>query len=689
MATNPFLMVPPLYRRYGYLNPIDGSLRQQVDDDDDDAKSQLLSHEEEEQLQKELDEELEADRNEFIRRQKESMDGYHPARVESPGPDYSKLLELPDKNSREGVKAFQKELNKYGYNLSVDGMIGPKTMSAFNDYTDKVKARMNAGEDDEGSQEWLSREPRYGLDAIGVSTEQEQEQEQKKDLDKEFVNAYGALVPSFFSRMLDMSKPSQYLTADERMRSSSRLARNIAPFADSGMAKNIYADAINRMKTERERADAGEQNVLQRRTTAENMWGHYSPAITQALTNSSVFMQRAYQAEEEAKKLEGFSMTASKEAEELENIIRDQYEQKKVNFYMKGKPISFDQFRLLVEGNKLSLIDSPSIETNEVIADLAGKYRNVLAKKAQAENFSDEAQKNRAMAMQQQSIADANKNFAKESQAFFGFPTIKLPDIRFPDKTAPRTKKPGTLEFIDNGNGQSRRDGSGNLAVEEISANNRAGSGNGSKTEDMPSNKPNNPADTGSKETFENYLEKARQQYLKFEKNNRLIGSKHDAQNYSKAGLNGAMQEFKKAYDTALNQKKLKEFTKFVFDDFRFRDGANNAIFQTATDPAMFAFTSRDIYRMLDSRGLPEGTKTNFTNIVSDLASKKLSYEQAQDRLKSLASSLSSAGMLPTDYKVEAYPDGSDIAIIPKGMTIWKDKKTGKITLKLLPEGRI
>lgn len=691
MATNkknPFVSVPTFYERFGYGAPIEDRLYGEMNSEDEGIHP-AREPEEEEELDKTLTDEYEKERQEFIRRQKESMQGYNPyVKQAEMGKDYSKLLSLPDSGaSKEEVLELQKDLNRYGYKLAEDGVAGPKTKAALEDYTNKVKSQGTEQE------RWQTRDS-YGslYDAIGVPTEEEETVEKKPS--PSMVDMYGALVPSFFTRMLDMSKPNQYLTADERMRNAARLARRVAPFADSGMAKNIYADAMNRMKIEQGRADVGEQNVLQRRTTAENMWGHYSPAITQALTNASVFMQRAYQADEEAAKLRGFAATTKKEAQELENIIRDRYDQKKVNFYMNGRPIPFDEFRTLVEGNKLALLDSSSIETNKAIAELAAEYRQVIAKKAQMENFLDEANKNHNMALQQQAIADSNKNFAKESQAYFGFPTIKLPEIRFNDEPTPQSGKRGTLDVLDDKDG-----GAGNSPYGTNTSGNGNGSGNGAgngggnvntvkPTKPVNTTKPTNPGKTNEPEDFENYLEAARQQYLKFERNNRLKGIKLDAGTYSNAGQEGAMVEFKKAYNTALEQNRLKDFSKFIFNDFRFRDGANNSYFKIASDPGIIAFNSRAIDSMMDSKGLPKEASTLATNLVRDMASGKLSMEETQNRLAQLSTTLSDARLLPKDYKVEAYPDGSDIAIIPLGTTLWKDKKTGKIVLKDTPEGR-
>lgn len=692
MATdkkNPYVSVPTFYERFGYGAPVEDRLYRKMNAEDQDVSPEGIDPDEEKKLDKELTDEYEKERQEFIRKQKESMRGYNPyVKQAEMGRDYSTLLEMPgDGASKEEVLALQKNLNRYGYGLSEDGIIGPKTKAAFDDYNAKVKSQ----------DAWPSGEPD---DAI-VETAPEQ-----GEPGASMTDMYGSLVPSFFSRMLDMSKPSQYLTSDERMRNAARLARRIAPFADSGMAKNIYADAMNRMKTEHNRADTGEQNVLQRRTTAENMWGHYSPAITQALTNSSVFMQRAYQSEEEGLKLQGFAETARNEAREMENILRDQYEQRKINFYVKGKPITFDEFGQLVEGNKVSLIDSNDIETNEAIAALAGQYRQIIAKNAQAKQLEDEAKKNFNMSMQQQMIADSNKNFAKKSQAFFGFPAMELPDIKMPEKT-PQAKK-GTRQMLDDEHAKAAGAGTGGPDEQASGIGTQGSQGvtvpgiaQGKKTGAVPvtgtarkgaAAVPNqNVAVSGQavneKPEFETQLEEGRRQYLKFEANNKAITHKYGSKGRANAGEESAPQQYAEAYRSALKDKRLKDFTVFVFNDFRNRKGGINDFFRKAVDPSVVAFSSKDIQDILKSSGIPEGSNTVLTNILTDLATGRGSPKKLQENINKLETTLKNAKALPTDYKVEVYPDGRDIAIIPVGMTIWP-LGNGKYKLVNSPKGR-
>ena len=709
MATNkknPFVSVPTFYERFGYGAPIEDKIYGEMNDEDEGIHP-ARNPEEEDSLDKDLTDEYEKERQEYIRRQKESMQGYNPyVKQAEMGVDLSRLPSVPaDGATRKEVLALQKDLNRFGYGLAEDGIIGPKTRAALEDHTNKVKSQ---GKTDVDEAKARRHEPgTQWNDALSFTqeeptqeepTQEEPTQEEPKATEQDMVKMYGALVPSFFTRMLDMSKPTQYLTADERMRNAARLARRVAPFADSGMAKNIYADAMNRMKTEQGRADMGEQNVLQRRTTAENMWGHYSPAITQALTNSSVFMQRAYQSAEEASKLRQFRDIAISEAREAENILRDQYEQKKVNFYLAGKPVSFDEFKQLVEGNKVALMKSPYVETNNQIAALASQYRAIIAKRAEADKYGSEAAKNERLSMQQQEVADANKNFAQESQSFFGFPTMKLPDVKMPVNPRPEIK--GTRATLDGtSDGQNGGVGGvtgGNTPVNmsrTVGAAGAAGktgttAGKTVNTGTMAGTAGKAGTTAGNNSEFsdvEKYLEDGRNQYLKFEKNNSLSGSKFDAPTLAKHAEISYGKQYAEASNSIFEKGLQKDLSKFVFNDFRHRPGAINDMFKSKVDQRYVAYNSNSIKNLMNQYGVSDNVATLYNNILQGLHTRKLSREDAQIKLKELSTSLRNAKMLPDKYKIEVYPDGSDIAIIPNGTVIWKDED-GSYSLEDMPE---
>ena len=720
---------PTQYQKHGYFAPTEDRLYRQMNDEDNGRMFEL------DPVQP------------FLRvAAEERMKGYRPngqgARQNAPQPS-RETEEIPGYGttayfdgfdpkgmSRDEVRKVQRTLNENGARLAEDGIWGPKSQRAMDEYRSALESRPE--EDAETVPEPVAEQTEDSAAPTGTPAEEtltaeddgEEEARKKADREKMFVDAYGAIVPSFFSRMMDISKPTQYVTADDRMRAAGRLARSVAPFADSGFAKNIYADARNREAMMNERANKGEENVLQRRTTAENMWGHYSPAITQALTNASVFMQRAYQADEEAAKLESLAEAKKIEAQENENILRSRFDQVKTNFYMNGKPISFDEFKQLVSTGQTGLLRSRGKISNEKISALAKEFQTVVTLNNEKTQLEEAAKKQRNMAAQAHQIADVNSRFAEESHAHFGFPTIKLSGLLHNKGRVDYPTPKGTRETLDErtedtvAGAQSQQP---TVASQNVATGYAPGSQTGTRRNTVPSDRvkaiqtmlnnngysvdvdgiwgPKTEAafkafgGTGPeqkkikvpvpKNEATRLMDEGYKYSRQFQSNADADAFKHDAKTVADRSNEQELIKFEAANKAALEDntgKTAAELSQFMFNDYQKRENATSSKAFKIVDPRMHSFNTQSIQNLWDKYSPSEAEKKYFSNLVSELTSGRLTPEEVQERVKKLENSLISKKLLLTGYKVEV--DGSNLAIIPKGYAIWTDEDGTKILLK-------
>lgn len=228
---------------------------------------------------------------------------------------------------------------------------------------------------------------------------------------------------SLFATMMDIGKPAQYAYDDRRYRSADRLGRAVSPFLDSAVAQGIYKDADARRQQYMQRAREGEENVLQRRTTAENMWGHYSPAITQSLTNAGIFMQRAFQAREEGDKLMEAKRANDVLIAESEKNLKARFNNLKQHGYVPSN-FDWDKFSANLEAGVVPKVSGK--ETSKLYDDLLTEYRSLSGLRAKSENLAAEADKQYGLEVKSDTAAAAQADFAKRSHEFFGFPSLNL-----------------------------------------------------------------------------------------------------------------------------------------------------------------------------------------------------------------------------------------------------------------------
>ncbi len=708
---------PTQYQKHGYFAPTEDRLYRQMNDEDNGRMFEL------EPVQP------------FLRvAAEEQMNGYRPngqgARPNAPQPSrepeavqgYRTTAYFDDFDpkgmSRDEVRKVQRTLNENGAMLAEDGIWGPKSQRAMDEYRSALESRPEEGEaavPEPVAERTEASEVPAGTPAEETRTAEddgEEEKRKKADREKMFVDAYGAIVPSFFSRMMDISKPTQYVTADDRMRSAGRLARSVAPFADSGFAKNIYADARNRETMMGERANKGEENVLQRRTTAENMWGHYSPAITQALTNASVFMQRAYQADEEAAKLESLAEAKKIEAQENENILRSRFDQVKTNFYMNGKPISFDEFKQLVSTGQTGLLKSRGKISNEKISALAKEFQTVVTLNNEKTQLEEAAKKQRNMAAQAHQIADVNSRFAEESHAHFGFPTIKLSGLLQNKGRVDYPTPKGTRETLD----EQMEDVVAGAQVKQqpvvnqnITTGYAPGSQTGTRRKAVPSDRvkaiqtllnkngysvdvdgiwgpkteaafkdfngtgteqkkikvtvPNNEATRLMNEGYE--------YSRKFQSNADADAFKHDAKTVANRSNEQELIKFEAASEAALEDntnKMAAELSQYMFNEYQNRKNATSSKAFKLVDPRMHSFNTGAVRNLFAHLPENDSDATTVTNIIDNLQSGKYTPEQAQEAFHKITPNLYKRGLILDTFKI--YVDGKNVMVIPRGMMV-------------------
>ena len=244
---------------------------------------------------------------------------------------------------------------------------------------------------------------------------------------------------TLFSKLMNTEKPMDYASAMRRYGNADRARRHVM-FAGSNADSKAQYDKWNQVAMdERQRQQAGEENELQRRTTAENMWGHYSPAITQAITNSTIFTQKSYQLQEEADKLE---TTARNEAERLasdQNVLSAEFMTLKDTFFRKFDDIPKDAewFINISRDPEASeaLIrrlagTAGGKQSAQELRSLLTKQRDLNAQQLQLREAENEAQRKRNEAEAAMRIAGVNSAFAKRGHEAFGFPALSLDEIK-------------------------------------------------------------------------------------------------------------------------------------------------------------------------------------------------------------------------------------------------------------------
>lgn len=244
---------------------------------------------------------------------------------------------------------------------------------------------------------------------------------------------------TLFSKLMNTEKPMDYASAMRRYGNADRARRHVM-FAGSNPDSKAQYDKWNQVAMdERQRQQAGEENELQRRTTAENMWGHYSPAITQAITNSTIFTQKSYQLQEEADKLE---TTARNEAERLagdQNVLSAEFMTLKDTFFRKFDDIPKDAewFINISRDPEASeaLIrrlagTAGGKQSAQELRSLLAKQRDLNAQQLQLREAENEAQRKRNEAEAAMRIAGVNSAFAKRGHEAFGFPALSLDEIK-------------------------------------------------------------------------------------------------------------------------------------------------------------------------------------------------------------------------------------------------------------------
>lgn len=284
----------------------------------------------------------------------------------------------------------------------------------------------------EAGKEKRLRPTRYERFAWYAPDEDKLSQEADTEQDEEFLRIPEEEQPvegeatnpdSLFEKLMDTSKPSQYAYEDARLRSADRLGRAVSPFLDSKVAQGIYQDANARRQLYQQRANEGEQNVLQRRTTMENMWGHYSPAVTQSLTNAGIFMQKAFQAREEADRLMATHKANDTQISEREKNLKAQFENLKAHGYNLND-FDWEGFKANLDTGNVPMV--AGLETSKAYQDLINAYYELSSLKKQNDAIAAEADKQYGLEVKSEVLAGAQADFARRAHEHFGFPGADL-----------------------------------------------------------------------------------------------------------------------------------------------------------------------------------------------------------------------------------------------------------------------
>lgn len=396
------------YVRAGYLAPIDEKLRKEAIDDPDEMGTALPS------LNKAKDK-----KDLVINKWKESLEEEDEKMMGDLMKPSSAWVKEPEEKNQEvdSGKTFEPE---YTMKLPNDGQeqkpsaVGKLKGDIDEEDADLLKA---TGESEAEKLPTLD-EPKFTIeDAARIFTPKE----------------------TLFSKLMNTEKPMDYASAMRRYGNADRARRHVM-FAGSNPDSKAQYDKWNQVAMdERQRQQAGEENELQRRTTAENMWGHYSPAITQAITNSTIFTQKSYQLQEEADKLE---TTARNEAERLasdQNVLSAEFMTLKDTFFRKFDDIPKDAewFVNISRDPEASeaLIrrlagTAGGKQSAQELRSLLAKQRDLNAQQLQLREAENEAQRKRNEAEAAMRIAGVNSAFAKRGHEAFGFPALSLDEIK-------------------------------------------------------------------------------------------------------------------------------------------------------------------------------------------------------------------------------------------------------------------
>lgn len=396
------------YVRAGYLAPIDEKLRKEAIDDPDEMGTALPS------LNKAKDK-----KDLVINKWKESLEEEDEKMMGDLMKPSSAWVKEPEEKNQEvdSGKTFEPE---YTMKLPNDGQeqkpsaVGKLKGDIDEEDADLLKA---TGESEAEKLPTLD-EPKFTIeDAARIFAPKE----------------------TLFSKLMNTEKPMDYASAMRRYGNADRARRHVM-FAGSNPDSKAQYDKWNQVAMdERQRQQAGEENELQRRTTAENMWGHYSPAITQAITNSTIFTQKSYQLQEEADKLE---TTARNEAERLasdQNVLSAEFMTLKDTFFRKFDDIPKDAewFVNISRDPEASeaLIrrlagTAGGKQSAQELRSLLTKQRDLNAQQLQLREAENEAQRKRNEAEAAMRIAGVNSAFAKRGHEAFGFPALSLDEIK-------------------------------------------------------------------------------------------------------------------------------------------------------------------------------------------------------------------------------------------------------------------
>ena len=396
------------YVRAGYLAPIDEKLRKEAIDDPDEMGTALPS------LNKAKDK-----KDLVINKWKESLEEEDEKMMGDLMKPSSAWVKEPEEKKQEvdSGKTFEPEY----------------TMKLPNDEQEQKQSAVGKLKGD------IDEEDADLLKATGES-----EAEKLPTLDEPkftIEDAARMFAPkeTLFSKLMNTEKPMDYASAMRRYGNADRARRHVM-FAGSNPDSKAQYDKWNQVAMdERQRQQAGEENELQRRTTAENMWGHYSPAITQAITNSTIFTQKSYQLQEEADKLE---TTARNEAERLasdQNVLSAEFMTLKDTFFRKFDDIPKDA-KWFVNISRDPEASEALIrrlagmaggkQSAQELRSLLAKQRELNAQQLQLREAENEAQRKRNEAEAAMRIAGVNSAFAKRGHEAFGFPALSLDEIK-------------------------------------------------------------------------------------------------------------------------------------------------------------------------------------------------------------------------------------------------------------------
>lgn len=278
-----------------------------------------------------------------------------------------------------------------------------------------------------------------GLERTGTEGKPASGAESLETLPESVPNGYKP--ETLFSKLMDTRQPAYYADAGAKYANADS-ARGMFLFTGNDPdAKNAQEMWKARAKDELERAQSGYENELQRRQAAENMWGHYSPAITQAITNAAIFTQKSYQLEEESRKMRKAAEIDARQLQQDNEVLSQQYDIFKDSLYksnarLNGMLPDRETFKKIVDDPDAYAELSDTLvgrgagkESMDRLSDLVGKMREINRAQAVVDNQMNEAQLKTNEARQAMSIAATNNAFAKRGHEAFGFPSLTYEEM--------------------------------------------------------------------------------------------------------------------------------------------------------------------------------------------------------------------------------------------------------------------